>query len=205
LHTRIPARDHVTPEDLGRMAPELTRAAALLPPGLRAVGYGCTSGATVIGPAEVAARVAEAHPGTPVTDPLSAVIAALGALGVRRIGMVSPYVPQVTAPMEAALAAAGIEVVAAKSFGESEDRIVGRIPEAATLAAIGEVGRAAGVEAVFASCTNLRSMAIIDAGEAMLGRPVISSNQALFWHMLRLAGAGARARGWGPGRLFSIA
>ena len=39
------------------MAPELTRSAALLPPGLSAVGYGCTSGATVIGPAEVARRV----------------------------------------------------------------------------------------------------------------------------------------------------
>ncbi|MET4127218.1 Asp/Glu racemase [Roseovarius sp. MBR-6] len=204
LHTRIPARDHVTPEDLGQMAPELTRTAALLPQGLRAVGYGCTSGATVIGPTEVAARVSKAHPGTPVTDPLSAVIAALGALGVRRIGMVSPYVAQVTAPMEAALAAAGIEVVAAKSFGESEDRIVGRIPEAATLAAIGEVGRETGVEAVFASCTNLRSMGVIDEGEAMLGRPVISSNQALFWHMLRLAGMGERAAGWGPGRLFSM-
>ena len=72
------------------------------------------------------------------------------------------------------------------------------------LAAIAEIGREAGVEAVFASCTNLRSMAIIDAGETMLGRPVISSNQALFWRMLRLAGAGARAAGWGPGRLFAI-
>lgn len=203
LHTRIPSRDHVTPEDLGRMAPELTRTAALLPPGLSAVGYGCTSGATVIGPAKVAALVSEAHPGTPVTEPLSAVIAALQALGAGRIGMVSPYVPQVTAPMEAALAAAGIEVVAAKSFGESADRIVGRIPEATTLAAIAEVGRAPGVEAVLASCTNLRSMGIIDAAEEVLGRPVISSNQALFWHMLRLSGAAERARGWGPGRLFS--
>jgi maleate isomerase len=190
MHSRIPARDHVTPEDLAYMAPELTRSAALLPPGLAAVGYGCTSGATVIGPEEVARRVGEAHPGTPVTNPLSAVIAALGALGVTR--------------MQAALGDAGIEAVAAESFGESDDRIVGRIPEAATLRGMLDVGARDGVEAVFASCTNLRSMAVIDAAEAALDKPVVTSNQAMFWHMLQLAGAGERARGWGPGRLFQL-
>ncbi len=204
MHSRIPARDHVTPEDLAYMAPELTRSAALLPPGLAAVGYGCTSGATVIGPEEVARRVGEAHPGTPVTNPLSAVIAALAALGVTRIGMVTPYLPEVVAPMQAALGDAGIAAVAAESFGESDDRIVGRIPEAATLRGMLDVGARDGVEAVFTSCTNLRSMAVIDAAEAALGKPVVTSNQAMFWHMLHLAGAGERARGWGPGRLFQL-
>jgi len=202
LHTRIPARDHVTPEDLGQMAPELTRTAALLPPGLSAVGYGCTSGATVIGPAEVAARINEAHPGVPVTDPLSAVIAALGALGVRRIGMVTPYLPEVIAPMQAALGGAGIEAVASESFGQSDDRIVGCIPEAATLRGMLDVGARPGVEAVFTSCTNLRSLSVVDAAEAALDKPVVTSNQAMFWHMLRLAGA--EAHGWGPGRLFQL-
>jgi maleate isomerase len=202
--TRIPARDHVTPEDLREMVPELTRTAALLPQGLAAVGYGCTSGATIIGPGEVAARVGEAHPGVPVTNPLSGVLAALAALGVGRVGMVTPYLPEVVAPMQAALRVAGIEAVAAQSFGESDDRIVGRIPEATVLRAILEMGRAPGVEAVFASCTNMRSMAVIDEAEAALGKPVVSSNQAMFWHMLQLAGAGERARGWGPGRLFTL-
>jgi len=204
VHTRIPARDHVTPEDPAHMAPELTRSAALLPPGLGAVGYGCTSGATVIGPDEVAARVGEAHPGTPVTNPLSAVIAALEALGVTRVGMLTPYLPEVIAPMQAALAEAGIEAVASESFGQSDDRIVGRIPEDVVLRGMLEVGRRPEVEAVFTSCTNLRSMAVIDEAEAALDKPVVTSNQAMFWHMLQLAGAGERARGWGPGRLFRL-
>jgi len=67
-----------------------------------------------------------------------------------------------------------------------------------------DVGARDGVEAVFASCTNLRSMAVIDAAEAALGKPVVTSNQAMFWHLLQLAGAGERARGWGPGRLFQL-
>jgi len=79
-------------------------------------------------------------------------------------------------------------------FGESDDRIVGRIPEAAVLRALLEVGRAPGPEAIFASCTNMRSMGVIDAAEVALGKPVVSSNRAMFWHMLQLAGAGERAR-----------
>ena len=54
LHARIPAQADVTPEDLARMAPEMTRTAALLPRGLQAVAYACTSGATIIGSDEVA-------------------------------------------------------------------------------------------------------------------------------------------------------
>ena len=38
------------------------------------------------------------------------------------------------------------------------------------------------------SCTSLRALQIIPQAEAALGKPVISSNQALAWHMMRLAG-----------------
>ena len=78
---------------------------------------------------------------------------------------------------------------------------VAQISEASTLAAILEAGAADGVEAVFARCTNLRAFGIIDGAKAQLGLPVISSNLALAWDMLRRAGV--EATGWGPGRLFS--
>jgi len=157
LHTRIPARPDVTPEDLQEMAAQMTAAAALLPPDLAAVGYGCTSGATVIGPGRVAGLIGVAHPGVPVTDPMSAVVAALHALGAARIALVSPYVASVTGPMCAHMAENGVEVVRSVSFDQREDRIVGRIAEASTLAAILAVAADGGIDAVFASCTNLRS------------------------------------------------
>ena len=56
------------------------------------------------------------------------------------------------------------------------------------LDAIVRVGAGADCEAVFASCTNLRATGVIAEAEARLGKPVITSNQALAWHMLRLAG-----------------
>lgn len=203
MHARIPARADVTAEDLETMAAEMTATAALLPQGLDVVGYACTSGATVIGPERVAALVQAAHPGVPVTDPLSAVIAALGDMGLRRIALVSPYIEEITRPMRAALAAHGIKTVSNVSFGQKEERIVARITEASTRAAIVEAAQSPGVEAVFTSCTNLRSFGILDEVEAELGVPVISSNSALLWRMLTLAGA--PVAGWGPGRLFGRA
>jgi maleate isomerase len=115
--------------------------------------------------------------------------------------MVTPYVASVTAPMRALLAANGIETLHEVSFAEGDDRRVARIDPASTRAALLEAAGTPGVEALFASCTNLQTFAIIEEVEAQTGLPVVTSNQALIWHMLRLAGADAA--GWGPGRLFS--
>lgn len=201
MHARIASLADVTPETLGTMANDMTATAALLPQGLKAIAYACTSGATVIGPEKVQNLVQEAHPGVPVTNPMSAVIAALHHLGVTRIAMVTPYVASVTAPMRAHLSDNGIEVVSEVSFGEGDDRKVARITEASTSAAMAQAAQTEGVQAIFASCTNLRTFGIIDTVEADLGIPVVSSNQALLWHLLKLSGI--EAAGWGPGQLFS--
>lgn len=200
LHGRILSDPAVTPEGLRAMEGRLGAAVGLLPQGLDALAYGCTSASVFIGPEAVAARVRAVHPGVPVVNPISAVVAALGALGVTRIGLVTPYTAQVAAPMRAFLEARGIAVAQEVSFGEEDDRRVARIAEASTLAAIRAAARGAGVQAVFTSCTNLRSFGVIEAAERELDLPVISSNQALMWDLLRRAGIDAR--GWGPGRLF---
>ena len=51
-----------------------------------------------------------------------------------------------------------------------------------------DVGAGQDCDGVFVSCTNLRVGSIIEEAEKRLSKPVISSNQALAWHMLRLAG-----------------
>jgi len=187
--SRVPSGADVTPETLASMEAEIPRAASLLPPSLDygAVGYGCTSGATVIGPARVAELVQGAARAKAVTDPISAVIAGLTALQVTRVGMVTPYIESVTEPMRKILTKNGFEVVSCLSFNEKIEERVARIdPESIRDAAI-----AAGqgdADAVFLSCTNLRTLDVIDEVEATLGKPVISSNQALGWHMAQLAG-----------------
>ena len=43
-------------------------------------------------------------------------------------------------------------------------------------------------EAIFVSCTDFRTLGIIEKLEQKLGKPVISSNSASMWKMLRLLG-----------------
>ena len=201
MHTRIESAPEVTPQSLRDMQALMPASARLLPQGLDAIAYGCTSASVMIGPDVVQQTIGTVQPGVPVTNPISAVVTALNTLGASKIGLVTPYTAQVAGPMREFLARGGIETVKEVSFGEADDRRVARISEASTLAAILEAGAGDGVEAVFASCTNLRAFGIIDEAEATLGLPVISSNLALVWDMLRRAGVDAT--GWGPGRLFA--
>lgn len=200
-HTRIPNAPEVTPDTLAAMAREMPRTAALLPPEVRVIGYGCTSGATIIGPERVADLIRQAQPQAAVTDPISALLAACTHLGVRRLGFVTPYVAEVSAAMRARLEGSGLEIAGFGSFEQIEDRVVAGISEASTLAAIEKVAGIGTCDAIFASCTNLRGFGIIERAEAATGVPVLTSNLALGWHMLRLAGAETAGRG--PGRLFA--
>lgn len=204
-HSRIPSGAELTAETIMEMRAELPRAAGLLPVTRRldAVGYGCTSGATVIGQAEVARSVREYHPDSQVTDPITAVVAALRTLDCRRIAFLTPYVAQVSEAMRDLLEREGFEITAYASFEQSTEATVARITEASVLDAMTRVGEAGDADCVFASCTNLRTFGVIDEAEARLGKPVLTSNQALAWHLLTLAGLDTS--GVGPGRLFGQA
>lgn len=203
LHvSRIPSGADLTPGTIAQMEADLPRAAALLPPGAAfdVVGYGCTSGTTVIGAERVATLIRGAARTRAIAEPLTAARAALTALGVGAVAIVSPYIDAVAHPVRAAFEAAGLRVPVTTSFGEETEARVARIDPASVYEAALCVGRRPGVEAVFLSCTNLRTLDIIDDLERTLGRPVVSSNQALAWDMARRSGAPPASDA--PGRLF---
>jgi len=202
-HARIPNDQTVSRETLLAMADALPGTAALLPRAqpLSAIAYGCTSASTVIGEAGVAERMARQHPNVPSTNPISAVKAACRHLDVSRLAMITPYVPSVTQAMRELLSCDGFDLKVLGSFEEEKDSRVARIDTMSVLDAIRHLGQSDDVDAVFASCTNLRTFGIIDEAEQDIGKPVITSNQALAWHMLRLAGE--QTTGRGPGRLFA--
>lgn len=197
--TRIASGADLTHETLAAMEAALPAAAGLFPVSVEfaAVAYACTSGATVIGPDRVGSLVRGATTARHVTDPLTAAVEAFSCLGVRRIGLVSPYVAEVSASLRGALQDGGFDIAELVSFEEQVEARVARIdPESIRDAAL-EVGRSDGIDAVFLSCTNLRSLGVIADLEQELGKPVVSSNQALAWHLARLAGAGPLDPGYG--------
>ena len=208
--TRIPMEDQVTPETLLAMEDRIPAAAGLLPStfGFDAIGYGCTSAATLIGEDGVDAAIRRAHPEVPNTNPMAAAVAAMGALGAARIGVVTPYSAEVTAGIVGHLTRKGLAVAVVGSFLEESDSVVARITEESVAAAVIQLvasdqaraepvretgaaragGGAGGLDAVFVSCTSLRAFGIVEDLEADLGIPVVSSNLAFGWHLLRLAG-----------------
>jgi maleate isomerase len=174
FHTRIHSAPEVTPDTLMEMKAGLAASAAMIPPSfnLDVVGYACTSGATM---------------------------RALNKLGAKKIGMVTPYIPDVSQEMRNLLIENGFEISALVSFEVSTEAIVARI----TADAIKRAVRAAavdGADAVFVSCTNLRTVDVIDELEDELGIAIVTSNQALAWDMLTSAGI-STAQSAVPGRL----
>ena len=189
-HARIANQLDVTPETLAAMEEGLPAAAALLPRefGFDAIGYACTSAATLIGESGVTNAIRSAHPGIACTNPISAAVAAFESLGVTRIGVVTPYTADVTAPIVEHFESAGLTVTAVGSFLEPSDLVVGRITERSIADAARHIAELEECDSVFVSCTSLRSFGIVEDLEAELGIPVVSSNLALLWRLLRLAG-----------------
>lgn len=196
--SRIPMAHDVSPLSLAAMTEALPRAVDLLLPDdrLDVVAFGCTSGAMVIGPERIACLVEEVRPGVKVTDPVSASLAAFAALGVRRIGLVTPYCAEINAHVECFLAGRGLDIAERASFHQESDVSIARIREEDIFQAAVSVGRS-DVEVVFLSCTALRCSGIIEAAEAATGKPVVTSNQALAWDALGKAGQGRPLRGTG--------
>jgi maleate isomerase len=93
--------------------------------------------------------------------------------------------------------ARGLEVPVIGSFNHENDNEVARISLDSLRNAALELGRHPSVDAVFVSCTSLRLVEIAADLERELGKPVTSSNHALGWHCLRLAGIDDNLPQWG--------
>ena len=191
-HARIPNEMYITEETLAKMEAELPITASLLPGSFNfdVIGYGCTSGTTVIGEDQVEKAIRTSHPGILVTNPLTACKAALSALNLKRIAFLTPYEPAITKAMRDNLMEEGFQIPVTASFYESDDFVVGRITSNSILESVKKIGARDDCDGVFVSCTNLRAASVIESAEEYLGKPVTSSNHALAWHLLRLAGIG---------------
>ena len=117
------------------------------------------------------------------------------------MAIVTPYTAEVTAPVAERFRAAGLQVTGLGSFVESSDLVVARISPASIADGVRAIVEQGECEAVFVSCTSLRVLDIAPGLEAELGVPVVSSNMALLWHLLRLAGVDDDLSGFG--RLFA--
>lgn len=197
LITRTPraAQTQVTVEFAKRLSSDADLEAAVraITAGrVRQVAYACTS-ASFVGGARDEARIRsvmrDAGAASAVTAS-GALREALGALGVGRVSVVTPYVEPLTQKLVDFLGEHGIGTVHHRSMGSLTE--IWEISYEDTERIIREADRP-DAEAIVVSCTNLATYDLIVSLEQELGKPIVSANQATMWAALR--GVGLRARG----------
>ena len=123
--------------------------------------------------------------------------------GVKRFGLVTPYVNDVQQAIIANYGRAGLECVAERHLGLQDNYSFSEVEPATLQSMVRDVG-AARPDAIIVLCTNLHGAPLVPALEAELGLPVIDSISAVVWKSLRLAGIDTRRiHAWG--RLFQEA
>ena len=196
--SRVPNAQRCSVANLRAMEPELAHAASLLIPGSRldVVAYSCTSGTVVLGYDAVAGRIRSAHPGIPVTTPITASLAALRLLGAGNIAVLTPYTDEVNAPISHYIKNSGLGIAAFTSFQFADNDAMARTPPRAIYHAALEADRPE-ADALFISCTAIRAVEVVDSIEQAIGKPVVTANQALCWQALRWAGHELPIEGFG--------
>ncbi len=144
-------------------------------------------------------RITEAT-GIPACTSVLALNEIFAATGVKRFGLVTPYLPEVQQAIVRNYAAAGLDCVAERHLALRDNFSFSEVT-ADQLRAMARDVATAKPEAIVILCTNLRGAPLAAELEAELGIPVYDSIATVVWKSLKLAGADVRrVRGWG--RLF---
>jgi maleate isomerase len=149
----------------------------------------------VTGPAAINRRI-EAATGIGSVTTIEAVLESLSATAMKRVALLTPYLPEVVAAEVAFLAERGVRVDASAGLpcaGPVEQGCI----EPQRWLALARALRDAPVDGLLISCAGIQVADVLADIEAAFGRPVVASNQALLWACLRRLGIAERPRGFG--------
>lgn len=132
--------------------------------------------------------------GTIALTAAGAVRAALRHLGVKKLALGTPYPESISALGKTYWQAAGFELVGYRRL----DGVVNIYDETEARAqALARVADVPAADAVLISGTGLPTVGALEATERELGKPVVSSNQAMLWRALGAAGVREPITGFG--------
>ncbi len=163
-----------------------------------AIAYGCTASSIVQGHAfDERLRGEIRHiAGVPATTATDSIFAACRALGLKRVTAISPYTEAVDAAERRFFAEGGIETVAGAYLGIADGFRLSE-PEPDVILDLALRTWDPQSDGMIAPCLNFRSHPIVEAVEARIGKPIVTSTQAVLWHLLRLAGVETPIPGFG--------
>jgi maleate isomerase len=197
----IPGADQMA----GLGASDMTEALRLIA-GVRpaAILYGCTSATLSHGPefdrdlAETIGKSSNAHSLTAA----SSIVAALRELGAHRVGFASPYIGEVNDLAAEFLASEGIEAATIADIGRDLGNYGQGELDPDEVFDLAMRADADDLDALLLSCTDMRSVEVIGRLEAAIGKPVVTSNQAMMFCAMKALGLAVDSRQ--PGRLFDL-
>ena len=144
----------------------------------------------------------EQRTGVPACSSVLAMNELFEKLGATRIGLVTPYLPEIQKRIIANYAGHGIDVVAERHLNDPGNFSFATYSEAHILQLCREVA-AAKPQAIAIYCTNFRGAWVAELIESETGIPVLDSVSTALWKSMLVAGDDpARIRGWG--RIFDV-
>ncbi|MGB0506009.1 MAG: maleate cis-trans isomerase family protein [Pikeienuella sp.] len=165
-----------------------------------AILYGCTSATLTHGPSfdrDLAGQIT--GDGIVSITAAGSLIHALRTIGVTRVGFASPYVGAINDQAAAFLASEGIETVSRADIGRDLGNYGQGELTPDEVYALALRANTDDVQALVLSCTDMRSVEVVERLEAATGKPVITSNQAMLFQTMQALGL---SPGWAPGQLF---
>ena len=193
-----PAGTHAGQEERNRSQvesiPACVRLLSMVGPGVIVLAHTATS--YTLGEAREAALVAEmeALGNARFITAFGGVLAALKALGVRRIAYATPYSAEMTTRGRLHLEKCGVNVVSSGHL----DNVRNIYEENSERAyAIARQVDHPDAEAIFLSGVGMPTLDALQVLEDDTGKPVISAASAMMWHALRTAGIRHQFSGYG--------
>jgi len=195
--------ERVTPEGLAEMGDRVVEGAKLVVGAdLDLIVFPCTTGSLIKGigyDLELIDRIEQAT-GIQALTTTTAVITALKAVHAKRIVVATPYSSQVNEIEKKFLEDSGFEVLRIKGLGYEDPRCMGRVTFDQMYHLIKEID-VPEADSVFISCTGICVMDGISIIERDFSKPIITSNQATIWNILRTLSI---REDLGLGKLFTL-
>lgn len=199
VHTGRLGLREVTVEELARMEEKIEEEARKLADAyVDVIGYGCTSGSLFrgLGHDKMIEERIERASGKPAVATAGAVVRALKALNIKRVAVATPYTDEINSLEDKFLSANGFQVVDLKGLQITDNIKIGKLGAQVAYNLVMEL-ECDKADGIFISCTNFPTIESIKKLEDVLRKPVISSNTATLWAMLKKCGASTEIQGFG--------
>jgi len=187
LHaSRIGLRKVVINELLAMEKEVKNEASKLADANVDIIGFGCTTGSLVAGHKydERIVEHIERTTGKPAVATASAVVEALKFLGLSRISIVTPYTEDLNKLERTFLERSNFVISRMAGLGLTDNLKIAEVTPKIISNLVRKVDTSR-TEGIFISCTNLPTINMIAKLEKALRKPVVSSNTATLWAMLK--------------------